>query len=873
MDYRSELTVQHIHISLYIGAVTCALTSNATCATGNPATSNTINMTVNPLLPVSVSIIADNNPVCAGTTVNYTATPTNGGTSPSYQWKVNGLPVGTNSATYSYIPLNTDAVTCALTSNATCATGNPATSNTINMTVNPLLPVSVSIGASANPVCAGTTVTFTATPTNGGASPSYQWKVNGINVGTNSATYSYIPLITDAVTCALTSNATCATGNPATSNTINMTVNPLLPVSVSIIADNNPVCAGTTVNYTATPTNGGTSPSYQWKVNGLPVGTNSATYSYIPLNNDTITCVMTSNCSCPTGNPSTSNMITMMVNPDLPVSVSIGSSANPVCSGTSVTFIATPTNGGSAPFYQWLVNGLPVGTNSTTYSYIPVNNDVVTCVLFSNATCATSNPATSNPVTMTVSTILPVSVSISATANPVCAATSVTFTATPTNGGTAPIFQWKVNGINVGLNSPTYSYVPVNNDAVTCELTSNVTCATGNPAMSNTITMIVNPNLPVSISIDASANPVCAGTSVLFTATPTNGGASPSYQWKVNGLPIGINSSTYSYIPVNNDAVSCVLTSNATCTSGNPATSNTVTMTVNPNLPVSLSIGASANPVCAGASVTFTATPSNGGTTPTYQWKVNGTNVGNNPLYTYAPATGDNVTCVLNSNATCTTGNPATSNQVIMTVNPLPSPTVSGSGLACNSSVNNIYTTQPGMVGYSWTVTGGTINIREWNFFYCCDLERGRISDYKCKLYRQQRMYAASPGSMTVIVIPLPTPTILGPISICAGSTANIYTTQSGMSNYTWSISAGGTITGGAGTNSVTITWNTAGAQTISVNYNNAFGCSASSPTVYNVTVNPLPSPTVTGPASTCLNSTGNLYFTEGGMSIYSWCC
>ena len=150
-------------------------------------------MTVNSNLPVSVSVAAEHNPVCSGTAVTFTATPTNGGTTPSYQWMVNGINQGTNSSTYTYTPNNSDAVTCVLTSNATCATGSPATSNTVTMTVNSNLPVSVSVAAGANPVCSGTAVTFTATPANGGTSPSYQWKVNGVNQGTNSSTYTYTP--------------------------------------------------------------------------------------------------------------------------------------------------------------------------------------------------------------------------------------------------------------------------------------------------------------------------------------------------------------------------------------------------------------------------------------------------------------------------------------------------------------------------------------------------------------------------------------------------------------------------------------------------------------------------------------------------------
>ena len=104
-------------------------------------------------------------------------------------------------------------------------TGNPATSNTVNMTVNAMLPVSVSIVASANPVDPGASVTFTATAFNGGASPVYQWQVNSIDAGSNNAEFIYAPVNGDVVTCVLTSNADCITGNPATSNTVTMTVN------------------------------------------------------------------------------------------------------------------------------------------------------------------------------------------------------------------------------------------------------------------------------------------------------------------------------------------------------------------------------------------------------------------------------------------------------------------------------------------------------------------------------------------------------------------------------------------------------------------------------------------------------------------------
>ncbi len=358
------------------------------------------------------------------------------------------------------------------------------------VTVNSPDSVKVSISSSSNNICAGTSITFTANPTNPGSTPVYQWKVNGINSGTNSTTYSYTPLNGDVVTCILTSsNTICITNNPATSNSITMIVNPILPVSIVITASQNPVCSGTTVTFTANSVNGGISPSYQWKVNGINAGNNSLNYTYIPANGDMVSCVLTSSEQCTSSNPASSTQILMVVNPNLPVTVSIVASANPFCQGNSITFTATPANGGTTPFYQWKVNSSNAGTNNPNFTYSPANGDLVYCILTSSEICTSNNPASSISITMTQINSLPAGVSIAASSNPFCPGSSVTFIAAPSNGGTTPVYQWKVNGINVGINSSTFTYNPANNDSVRCIMTSNLSCVTGNPSSSAKIIM------------------------------------------------------------------------------------------------------------------------------------------------------------------------------------------------------------------------------------------------------------------------------------------------------------------------------------------------------------------------------------------------
>ncbi len=218
-------------------------------------------------------------------------------------------------------------------------------------------------------------------------------------------------------------------------------------------------------------------------------------------------------------------------------------------------------------------------------------------------------------------------------------------------------------------------------------------------------------------------------------------------------------------------------------------------------------------------------------------------------------------------------GNGTVSPNLAITVNSQPVPTVTGPATACAQSSGNVYTTQAGMTGYSWTVTGGVVTAGGTSSSNTVTITWNTVGTQTvCVNYTNAGgCTAAAPVCYTVTVNALPVPTVTGPGTLCAGATGNVYTTQAGMAGYVWTVSAGGTIIAGAGTNSLTVNWNAAGAQTVCVNYANANGCMATSPGCYNVTVNALPVPTITGPASPCVNSSGNVYTTQAGMTGYTW--
>lgn len=166
-----------------------------------------------------------------------------------------------------------------------------------------------------------------------------------------------------------------------------------------------------------------------------------------------------------------------------------------------------------------------------------------------------------------------VSINISSPLNgAICAGLPAIFSAIVLNCGSSPVYQWKVNGVNTGMNNPVFTSSSLNNeDVINCVVTSNSPCISNPIANSNSITVSITSSVVPAVTIASSASgPVCASTTINFTAVPVNGGTTPLYQWRVNGSPADSNNASFSSNTlVNGDAVSGSITNTASC---NPVT-------------------------------------------------------------------------------------------------------------------------------------------------------------------------------------------------------------------------------------------------------------------------------------------------------------
>ena len=356
--------------------------------------------TVNIVNPFTATITpASSTTFCTGGFVELDATI---GAGYTYQWQVGGgnIPGAT---TASYTASTGGIYTVVITNTGGCS----STSAGVTVIVNPSPIVVPTVNISADlgfVLCAITSAeTFSATPSYGGAAPTYQWYVNGATTGTG-ATYSYTPANGDIVKVVMISNDICAFPDSAVSN-VTMTISPMLTPSVSITSiHNDSTCIGDTVQFIAVPVYGGAAPTYLWTENGTNVATGPY-YVYAPHDGDTLVLTMTSHgVPCLTDSLAVSDIFIVHVLSPTSNSLAVSVSQSSVISGSVDTFTAVASGAGSSPSFQWYINGVAVpGATNTTYITDSLRSgQTVSCEETSSFVCSEPHSIMSGGISVSV---------------------------------------------------------------------------------------------------------------------------------------------------------------------------------------------------------------------------------------------------------------------------------------------------------------------------------------------------------------------------------------------------------------------------------------------------------------------------------------
>ena len=833
------------------GSGTLQVTENL--PSGCSVTTALYNVVINPR---PVPIITGPTSICENTNnVSYSIPGVAGRT---YSWSVasGGLIIGSSTGTSILVNWGTAGSGSLQVTEIITFTGCNTTTSPYNVTINPN-PLPVISGL--NTVCANQLgVTYSVTDV---ALHSYAWVVTGTGSSIVSGQNTASIVVNWGTGTSGTVQVTQTSGAPASCPTTvsnSVTINPLPAPSITGSAT---VCSGQGSVIYSTPLVGGR--NYSWAVTGATSFTGGSTNSITVLWGAagagsvqvTETLAAAPFCSVTTSAyPVTINAI-----PTPSITTTTGTAS--ACVGQSFTYGTTLVSGNT---YAW---SLPAGGGTITppTSGIDVNQVTINW----NVTGARSVRVTET-LASTGCSVNSSNYNVTVVANPnpvisgsnsVCANQSGVVYSRPAVGGRT--FSWSVTGAT--------SFTGGSTNAIT------VTWGAAGPGtVQLTETLIAAPfcsttTSAYNVTIKPNPTPIIAGPTLFCTNQP---GANYSTTL--------VGGNTYSWAISGGTITSGALTNAPTVTWGAPG-AGTLTLTetqagcIVVTAPYDVSIVSNPTPsitgsntVCENQTSVPYSTPTASGRT--YVWTVIGGSIASGSgtaaiTVNWGTAGAGSVQLTETITAgSCSFTTPA----LIVTKNARPTPAISGPNSVCANQANANYTTPGSGNIYIWTISGGSIVSGAGTSSIFVNWGSAGIGSIGLTEISVTTGCVASTTLNSITIKAIPSPTISGNNTVCAGDLGKTYSVPVvAGDSYSWAVT-GGTINGSSTNNSVAIDWGTSASGTLQVTVINSLGCSFITPS-YNVFINPRPLPTITGLATVCANQTGVNYSTGASGNSFLW--
>lgn len=776
---------------------------------GCTSAAGTVAVTVNPTPAAPTA--SSNTPICAGSTLNLSASAIAGAT---YSW------TGPNSFTSAVQnPSITGATVAASGTYSVTATVGGCTSafGTTTVVVNPV-PAAPAPGSNS-PVCSGSTLTLTTTAV---AGATYSW--TGPNSFSSALQNPTIAAATTAATGTYSLTVTVA-GCTSAPGTVAVVVNPTPAAPTA--SSNSPVCAGSTLNLSASAIAGAT---YSWTgPNGFTSATQNPSIAGITAAGAGTYSVTATVGGC-TG---TFGTTTVVVNP-IPTTPT-ASSNSPICVGqtlnlsTSAVAGATYSWTGPNGFTSAVQNPSIAGATAAATGTYSLTITVGGCTSAAGTVSVTVNSAPATPIV--------------ASNSPLCAGGTLNLTSNFVAGA---IYTWTgPNGFTSSLQNPS---IP----SVTTAATGTYTLVINNGCASPSATVAVTINPTPAAPTASSNSPICDGSTLNLTASNIAGA---TYSWTgPNSFTSAVQNPSIAGAAVAASGTYSVTATVGGCTSA----FGTATVVVNP-IPAAPSPGSN-SPVCTGSTITLTTTAVAGAT---YSWTGPAafTSSLQNPTRTNATlamAGTYSLTVTVNG---CT----SSAGTVTVVVNATPAaPTASSNSPICAGSTLNLSASAIAGASYTWTGPNGfTSAVQNPSITGATTAASGTYS-----VTATVAGCTGTFGTTTVVVNPIPAaPTPSSNSPICIGATLNLTTTAVAGATYSWT-GPNGFTSAVQNPSIAAVTSAEAGTYSLTVTVN---GCTSPAGTVNVIINNPPSAPTVSSNSPVCTGGTLNLTASLIIGSTYSW--